>query len=233
MQTISPASTLSNAPRFDHPLKVLAMGDSLVYGYGDPIGGGWVERLRRFWMEEDGPVLYNLGIRGDRVAQVSERLEQEFRLRGEIRNKVPDLLILSVGVNDSPRLGRPDGRCFTDELLFQKQVEQLLDLAHQLCPVLFVGMVPVNEERMPFLDCFYFNHSDQHRFKTIAQEACGDRQIPYLDIFEIWQQRGTAWINDHLMADGLHPNVAGYKALLDDIHHWQPLKDLTAMVPRP
>ncbi|MBD2652878.1 MULTISPECIES: SGNH/GDSL hydrolase family protein [Synechocystis] len=233
MQTISPASTLTQTPRFDHPLKVLAMGDSLVYGYGDPIGGGWAERLRRFWMEENGPVLYNLGIRGDRVAQVSERLEQEFRLRGEIRNKVPDLLILSVGVNDSPRLGRPDGRCFTDEILFQKQVEQLLDSAHQLCPVLFIGMVPVNEARMPFLDCFYFNHSDQRRFKTITQQACGDRQIPYLDIFEIWQQRGQEWINDHLMADGLHPNVAGYKALLDDIHHWQPLKELTSKVSQP
>lgn len=231
MQTISPASILANASRFDHPLKVLALGDSLVYGYGDPIGGGWAERLRRFWMEEDGPVLYNLGIRGDRVSQVLERLEQEFRLRGEIRNKVPDLLILSVGVNDSPRLGRPDGRCFTDELLFQKQVAELLDNARQLCPVLFVGMVPVNEARMPFLDCFYFKHADQRRFKTITQEACGDRQIPYLDIFEIWQQRGMEWINDHLMADGLHPNVAGYKALLDDIHNWQPLRALTAVVP--
>ena len=159
-----------------------------------------------------------------------QRLEQEFRLRGELRNKVPDLLILSVGVNDSPRLGRPDGRCFTDERLFQKQVDHLLETAQQLCPVLFVGMVPVNEDKMPFLDCFYFNHADQYHFKSITQQACGDRQIPYLDIFDMWQQRGQAWINDHLMADGLHPNVAGYKALLDDIHHWQPLQELTAVV---
>ena len=230
MQTISPASAMTAYPRFDHPLKVLAMGDSLVYGYGDPVGGGWAERLRRFWMEENGPVLYNLGIRGDRVSQVAERLEQEFRLRGELRNKVPDLLILSVGVNDSPRLGRPDGRCFTDETLFQKQIVHLLDVAQQLCPVLFVGMVPVNEQQMPFLDCFYFNHADQSRFKSITQKACADRQIPYLDIFDIWQQRGKDWINNHLMADGLHPNVAGYKALLDDIHHWQPLQELTAVV---
>ena len=230
MQTISPASAMTAYPRFDHPLKVLAMGDSLVYGYGDPVGGGWAERLRRFWMEENGPVLYNHGIRGDRVSQVAERLEQEFRLRGELRNKVPDLLILSVGVNDSPRLGRPDGRCFTDETLFQKQIVHLLDVAQQLCPVLFVGMVPVNEQQMPFLDCFYFNHADQSRFKSITQKACADRQIPYLDIFDIWQQRGKDWINSHLMADGLHPNVAGYKALLDDIHHWQPLQELTAVV---
>ncbi|MFM7383863.1 MAG: GDSL-type esterase/lipase family protein [Microcystaceae cyanobacterium] len=223
MQTISPIMTPSLYPRFEQPLKVIALGDSLVYGYGDPIGGGWVERLRRFWMEENGPVLYNLGIRGDRLAQVSERLEQEFRLRGELRNKVPDLLILSVGVNDSPRLGRPDGRAFTDPLLFEKQVNHLLTVAKGLCPVLFVGMVPVNEAKMPFLDCFYFNHADQYRYKEMIKQACGQAEIPYLDLFDLWQSRGLDWIHSHLMEDGLHPNVAGYKALLDDVLNWPAL----------
>ena len=228
MQTISPVSSQFRSPRLDQPLKVLAMGDSLVYGYGDPVGGGWAERLRRYWMEENGPVLYNLGIRGDRVGQVAERLEQEFRLRGELRNKVPDLLILSVGVNDSPRLGRPDGRCFTEPALFQKQITDLLDKATELCPVLFIGMVPVDEQKMPFLDCFYFNHSDQQRFKSITQAACAERQVPYLDIFDHWQQRGQDWIQEHLMADGLHPNVAGYKALLDEVLNWYPLQSALA-----
>lgn len=223
MQTIFPPTTNTLYPRFEQPLKVIAMGDSLVYGYGDPIGGGWVERLRRFWMEEDGPVLYNLGIRGDRLAQVEERLEQEFRLRGELRNKVPDLLIVSVGVNDSPRLGRPDGRAFTDALLFEKQVDHLLSQAQSLCPILFVGMAPVNEAKMPFLDCFYFNHADQYRYKEITKQACVARNIPYLDLFDLWQGRGQDWINAHLMEDGLHPNVAGYKALLDDVLNWSEL----------
>jgi len=40
-------------PPFSHVLKALrvtAFGDSLIYGYGDPINGGWVEQLRRQWM---------------------------------------------------------------------------------------------------------------------------------------------------------------------------------------
>ncbi|MEM9771733.1 MAG: hypothetical protein AAF889_09090, partial [Cyanobacteria bacterium P01_D01_bin.73] len=37
-------------PKVTQPLKVLAIGDSIVYGYGDVSGGGWVERLRRQWM---------------------------------------------------------------------------------------------------------------------------------------------------------------------------------------
>ena len=108
MQTLVKPTLHQHSSRFEQPLKVIALGDSLVYGFGDPVGGGWVERLRRYWMETDDHILYNLGIRGDRVAQVSERLEQEFRYRGEIRNRVPDLILLSVGVNDTTRLGRPD-----------------------------------------------------------------------------------------------------------------------------
>ena len=51
------------------PLRIIAIGDSVVYGYGDYIGGGWVERLRRQWMSpvSKDRVLYNLGVRGDRV----------------------------------------------------------------------------------------------------------------------------------------------------------------------
>ena len=83
------------------PLKVLALGDSLVYGFGDPIRGGWVEQLRRQWMAPDslGHVMYNLGIRGDGVQQVSQRLDAEFHCRGELRHRVPDVIILSVGTN--------------------------------------------------------------------------------------------------------------------------------------
>ena len=212
------------------PLKLVVLGDSIIYGYGDPEGGGWVERLRRQWMSPDSPghVLYNLGVRGDGVKQVQERVEQEFRSRGELRNRVPDAIILSVGVNDSARLRRPDGRNYTDFESFPQELANLLDQAQQLCPVLFVGMVPVDETKMPFLDCFYYNHADQYRYKEATRLACNKRQIPYLDIFDKWRSRGTDWCNNHLCQDGLHPNVAGYKALLQDVLNWEPLIHLAA-----
>ncbi|MGK7934115.1 MAG: GDSL-type esterase/lipase family protein [Microcystaceae cyanobacterium] len=227
MQTLTPSSSLFSLKQ--KPLKVVVLGDSLVYGYGDPVGGGWVEQLRRAWMmsAQSGHILYNLGIRGDRTCQVAERLEQEYRQRGELRNQVPDLIILSVGVNDSPRLGRPDGRNFTDFALFEKETDDLLDKAQALCPVLFVGMVPVNKTKMPFLDCFYFNHADQYRYKEATKLACQQREIPYLDIFDRWMDNGLDWINAHLTEDGLHPNVAGYRALWEDVMNWSALPQLS------
>jgi lysophospholipase L1-like esterase len=227
MQTFElPSSMQLSVPRNQcQPLKIIALGDSLVYGFGDPERGGWIEQLRRWWMLPDsaGHVLYNLGVRGDRTQQVAKRLEVEFRHRGELRNQVPDLIILSVGVNDSACLARPNGRNYTDFAIFESEIASLLEMAQQLCPVLFVGMVPVDEAKMPFLDCFYYNHDEQYRYKEATRIACTKRQIPYLDIFEQWMERGETWRLKRLSEDGLHPNTIGYQALLEDVINWEPL----------
>ena len=224
MQTfVAPSMQLSVVPNSAQPLKIVALGDSLVYGFGDPEGGGWVERLRRTWMlpESSGHVLYNLGVRGDRTVQVAKRLEVEFRNRGELRNRVPDIIILSVGVNDSARVGRPDGKNYTNFVNFEEQLTSLLQQAQKLCPVLFVGMVPVNEAKMPFLDCLYYNHDDQHRYKEATRLACRKQGIPYLDIFDKWMQQPEMWRAKRLSSDGLHPNTLGYQTLLEDVTNWE------------
>lgn len=226
--TLSVPSLASVSQTQQRSLRIIALGDSLIYGFGDPDGGGWVERLRRQWLAPDsaGHALYNLGIRGNTVAQVQGRLEAEFRHRGELRNRFPDLIVLCVGVNDSPRVGRPDGRNLTNFATFQIQIANLLDHAQQLCPILFVGMVPVDESQMPFLDCLYYNHTDQHRYNEATKLACESRQIPYLDLFKLWMGRGENWLQTHFSPDGLHPNVRGYQALLQDVMNWEPFVQL-------
>ncbi|BAQ60185.1 arylesterase-like protein slr1119 [Geminocystis sp. NIES-3708] len=207
------------------PLRIIAIGDSLVYGYGDKEGGGWVERLRRHWMNSDHDhVLYNLGIRGDRTNQVNSRLSQEFTYRGELRNRYPDLIIVSVGVNDTARLGHIQGRNLTNHEQFAKDINNLLDQAQKLSSVMFVGMTPVDEEKMPFLDCFYYNLRDQYHYKEITKQACESRKIPYLDIFDIWMSRGEHWRKGQMSEDGLHPNVKGYEYLFHEVINWQLLQ---------
>ncbi|TVQ09824.1 MAG: G-D-S-L family lipolytic protein [Leptolyngbya sp. DLM2.Bin27] len=205
-----------------HPQKVLVIGDSLVYGFGDPEGGGWVERLRRLTLApgREGAVFYNLGVRGDGVNQVRQRLDHEFRYRGELRNRLPDLLILSVGMNDSARVGNPLGRNRTDFDTFQHDINDLLDAARQLCPVLFVGMTPVNEQAMPFSEVLYYAHSEQWRYREATRLACSSHNIPYLDLLNLWLGRGEIWWLPRVSADGLHPNVAGYQSMLNDILAW-------------
>jgi lysophospholipase L1-like esterase len=205
-----------------HPQKVVVIGDSLIYGYGDPEGGGWVERLRRQAMAPGatGAVFYNLGVRGDRASQVQARLAQEFRYRGEIRNRLPDRVVISVGTNDSARVGRALGRNYTDFDDFEQTIAELLAEARQLGPVLFVGMVPVNEAAMPFSEVLYYSHREQWRYKETTRVACESHNIPYLDVMDMWLRRGDAWWQARLSVDGLHPNTLGYQSLVQDILAW-------------
>ncbi|MBE9063994.1 GDSL-type esterase/lipase family protein [cf. Phormidesmis sp. LEGE 11477] len=207
-----------------HPKKVIVMGDSLVYGYGDSEGGGWVERLRRDYLDpqQTGPIFYNLGIRGNGVAQVAERLQREFCDRGELRHRTPDLLVLSVGVNDCARAGRVNGRPVSDPDSFAQSLEQLLTQSRQLCPVLFIGMVPINEAAMPFANVLYFSRTEQQRYSQITRQLCEAHQIPYLDLFERWSQKSEAWQCDRLCTDGIHPNSLGYRTILETVKAWQP-----------
>ncbi|MEY3298662.1 MAG: hypothetical protein RLZZ597_1922 [Cyanobacteriota bacterium] len=208
--------------RMVHPQKVVVIGDSLIYGYGDPEGGGWVERLRRQAMAPGatGAVFYNLGVRGDRASQVQARLAQEFRYRGEIRNRLPDRVVISVGTNDSARVGRALGRNYTDFDDFEQTIAELLAEARQLGPVLFVGMVPVNEAAMPFSEVLYYSHREQWRYKETTRVACESHNIPYLDVMDMWLRRGDAWWQARLSVDGLHPNTLGYQSLVQDILAW-------------
>jgi lysophospholipase L1-like esterase len=91
---------------------------------------------------------------------------------------------------------------------------------------MFVGMTPVDESKMPFLDCLYYDRAEQYRYKEATRIACKLRRIPYLDIFELWMERGENWIESRLCPDGLHPNVKGYEALLEDIHAWESFSQL-------
>lgn len=208
-----------------HPKKVIAVGDSLIYGYGDSEGGGWVERLRLGWMnsEQPGPILYNLGVRGDGVTQVAKRLEQEFRDRGELRHRIPDVLILSVGINDSARAGRPTGRPVTDIETFGQKLDRLLSSARQLCPVFFIGMVPVNEAAMPFANILYFSRAEQARYRDVTRQLCETHEVPYLDLLAAWAHQDEGWVGDRLHADGLHPNALGYRTILQAVKSWEPL----------
>ena len=213
-----------------YPKKVIAIGDSLIYGYGDSEGGGWVDRLRIGWMNPDcpGPILYNLGVRGDGVVQVAKRLEHEFCDRGELRHRQPDMLVLSVGVNDSARAGRPTGRPVTALHIFEQAMDRLLAQARQLCPVYFVGMVPVNESAMPFANILHFSQAEQVRYRDVTKQLCAQHQVPYLDLYEQWTQHDEHWVSDRLCTDGIHPNPLGYKTILASVKSWEPLTSALA-----
>ena len=204
------------------PRKLIVLGDSGVYGWGDPEEGGWCERLRRHWMAlPDGPVLYPLGVRGDGLERVAARLEREVHCRGELRRQIPQGILLAVGLNDCARVGRPDGRPQLDAEGFLFGLQQLLLKARRIAPVLVLGLTPVDEAVMPYADVLWYQLEQVRRYEALLEEACLEADVPFLPLLNSLLD-DPAWPG-WLGTDGVHLNSDGHRQVYERVRHWPAL----------
>ncbi|WP_320674590.1 GDSL-type esterase/lipase family protein [Prochlorococcus sp. MIT 1341] len=207
-----------NAPR-----KLIVIGDSGVYGWGDRYEGGWCERLRRNWMSTpNAPVVYPLGIRGDGLEKVARRWKHEWHLRGELRRKYPEGLLLSVGLNDAARIGRLDGRFQLTKEAYLFGLKQLINEIKKETEVLVLGLTPVDEELMPYAGCLWYSNEAISEYEAQIEEACLETNVPFLSIHKamLEEPHWRTWIEPdgiHLNSDGhywIYKRVLGWPALL-------------------
>jgi lysophospholipase L1-like esterase len=204
------------------PRKLVALGDSGVFGWGDPLEGGWCERLRRHWMDlPGGPVLYNLGVRGDGLERLAARLAAEVGCRGELRRQLPQGILLGVGLNDTARVGRADGRPQLDADGFLFGLQQLLRQALTIAPVHVIGLTPVDEAAMPYAELLWYSQADIRRYEGLLEEACLEADVPFLPLLE-------GLLADHdwpqwLSSDGLHLNSEGHRQVYQRVRNWPAL----------
>lgn len=212
------------------PRKLIVLGDSGAYGWGDPEHGGWCERLRRHWMGlPDGPVVYNLGVRGDGLERVMARLVQEVAARGELRRQRPQGILLSVGLNDCARIGGPGGRPQLSPEAFLFGLQQLLREARQLAPPLVLGLTPVVAEAMPFAEVLWYDLEAVHRYEQLLEEACLEADVPFLPLLPslLAEPRWSDWLE----ADGIHLNGDGHQQVYELLRGWPALLDWAELQP--
>ncbi len=212
------------------PKKLIALGDSGVHGWGDSDEGGWCERLRRHWMAlPGGPVVYNLGVRGDGLERLAARMPEEVSRRGELRRQQPQGILLGIGLNDSARVGRPNGRAQLDPEGFLFGLNQLLPRARAIAPVFVVGLTPVLEEAMPYAEVLWYDMATLHRYEGLLEEACLEADVPFLPLLRglladpYWPQL--------LGSDGLHLNSEGHRAVYDQVKRWPALLSWAGLEP--
>ena len=217
------------------PRQLVVLGDSGVHGWGDRLGGGWCERLRLEWMGlPQAPVIYPLGVRGDGLEAVSARWRREWSCRGELRRQQPDGVLLSVGLNDTARIGRPNGRPQLSEEAYAFGMGQLLEAISRESSVLVIGMTPVDDHVMPFADCLWYANPVIEQYEAVLAETCREHDVPVLAMHRPVQAE-TDWLS-WLEPDGLHLNADGHAWMHQRLRQWpallawaglQPLKTLT------
>lgn len=204
------------------PRKLVALGDSGVFGWGDPLEGGWCERLRRHWMElPGGPVLYNLGVRGDGLERLAARLSAEVGCRGELRRQLPQGILLGIGLNDTARVGRPDGRPQLDAEGFLFGLQQLLHKAKKIAAVHVIGLTPVEESAMPYAGVLWYSLADIRRYEALLEEACLEANVPFMPLLEglLADSDWPLWLSN----DGLHLNSGGHRRVFERVRSWPAL----------
>ncbi len=212
------------------PRKLIVLGDSGVYGWGDPLEGGWCERLRRHWMGLPvAPVLYPLGVRGDGLERVAARLQAEVACRGELRRQQPQGILLATGLNDSARVGHPDGRPQLEPEGFLFGLERVLERALSTAPVLVLGLTPVLEEAMPFAEVLWYGLEQVRRYERLLEEACLEAGAPFLPLLE--DLLADPHWPDWLCGDGLHLNSEGHRQVYERVRQWPALLEWADLHP--
>tara|TARA_B100000700_G_scaffold192160_1_gene211654 strand:+ start:1066 stop:1713 length:648 start_codon:yes stop_codon:yes gene_type:complete len=204
--------------------KLIIIGDSGVYGWGDLEGGGWCQRLKQKWLRlEKAPIIYSLGVRGDGLEKVAKRCKNEWESRGELRRKVPEGLLLSIGLNDTARIGREDGRPQLSEDAFKFGLNQLVNELKTEVDVMVLGLTPVNEASMPFAECLWYSNKSCSIYEKNIEETCLELNIPFLSIHEKMIKLSS--FKELLSSDGIHLNTEGHKWIYDQISEWPTLKN--------
>jgi acyl-CoA thioesterase-1 len=203
--------------------RVVAIGDSLIYGRLDAQSGGWVGLLRA-WLEQDGPegsAVFNLGIGGNTSVAVSERT------RVELPPRTPNAVIFGVGTNDLRRVDGPNDEHEVDPDTYQQRLVMSVRTAIDLgARVAIAGIIPVDENRTRPHNGYWYSNADVALYDGIARDVAAGEGALHIDFARAFATPETPYqlTRQDLLADGIHPNAAGHQGMFESaraaLHEW-------------
>lgn len=128
---------------------------------------------------------------------------------------------MSVGLNDSARIGRPDGRQQLSSDAFRFGLEQLLMAMTPVTKVMVMGLGVVDEAVMPFANCLWYSNEAVAIHEAQLEEACLEADVPFLSLHRAMEAEPD-WLT-WLEPDGIHLNSNGHHWIHQRLQNWKPL----------
>lgn len=193
---------------------ILVFGTSTTYGAWD-LEGGWVQRLRKFLDEriinsnyKEFYLVYNLGVSGDKSADVLERFESEIQARlGHDENEI--IILFHLGIND----------CIYNEQLgglevgreqFKENYRKLIDLTKKYSQkIVVIGSMPVDKrvDPMPWSPGRSYKNEYVEQYNKIMGGVAKESEVPFIEIYQRFINQNYS----DLLADGVHMTSEGHK----------------------
>ena len=182
--------------------RICIWGDSITWGSYDLEKGGWAERLKVDLMNstEGETAVYNVGISGDKVADVLKRFGVEAMARQ------PDIIILAIGINDSPH-GDYEG---TDLGEFEESFRNLIVMAKGYSgkPII---VTPTNvDDFHPAQTYKKRKDLEIKKYVDIVSKIGKENKLPLVNVFGLMTK-------EDLEVDGLHPMPSGHEKIYQEV----------------
>lgn len=188
--------------------KILCVfGASITYGSGDPEKGGWANRLRLFLESgnHDVDFIYNLGIPGNNAGDLLKRFEKEAEARK------PDVIIFSIGINDSACNEKGQQKVSINE--FEENLNKLVKKSEKFAEkTIFTGLTRADESKtMPvsWNTDYYYSNKNIIKYDSAIQKICQKNKLLFIDMLDLLGKKD--------LADGLHPNSKGHEKIFQKI----------------
>jgi lysophospholipase L1-like esterase len=192
-------------------MHIAVFGASIAYGSWDLEKGGWVNRLR-LHLDHDSHyhLIYNFGVPGNNSADLIKRIG------AQAATVEPDIIIVSVGINDSALLD--DKTNHVDALTYQSNVRVILRTAKEHAKrVIFLGLTPVDERQtapVGWDDHVYYRNKEIIRYNEAAQKACEAESAEFMDVYE---KLLASEVYRKSLGDGLHPDAVGHQLIFEAV----------------
>lgn len=182
-------------------MQIIALGDSLTYGYDVPPISGWLARIGR---ERPDWQIHNFGICGDSLAGICARLGPALRLNS------PDLVFIMGGSNDLLTRADATGRGYDHGDAFCRPLCAAVDMLEAKKLPYLIGAPPTIIK-----DSMYFGWQTRQGW-PISRQALIDYGA---DLERRFPGHVLAFTNaldsPRLYEDGVHPNIYGYQRLAE------------------
>lgn len=184
-------------------MSICVFGDSITYGYGDRVQGGWVQRLRKFFETEEYYIsVYNCGVCGDTSVDLLNRFDIECRARDT------EMIIFAIGINDARYIDTPDNLAVASPQ-FQKNIQELINQAQKFSKkIIFLSLTNVVESKLmpiPWVPNEYYTQQNVLAYNQHLKEICQKNNLPFLDVLDL--------LDDAELEDGLHPDSNGHEKM--------------------
>ena len=181
---------------------ISVFGDSLVYGMGDSLDGGWVTRVQHKIKGKNK--FLNFGIPGDTSKDLLERIDEE------LSESKPGTVIVFIGANDSQYKNSPENTLINIEQYknnLEKIVEKIKKYKNE---IIFIGLPKMNDDITTDWHYIYnFCNNNLQKYDAIIKNFCKENSFKYIRLFDLLEESD--------LDDGAHPNSKGYEKIADRI----------------